>query len=141
MFRMQKGLSPGVETTIQGHPWYKWIDSGLQPTDIQDIINRMRILYSQPSAPQVSSGGANPVGAGATQAPSHVARGGQTVAAANGVEQQNGVASLRTELIQGQSNQSQMDSTPTINGTFGEKTFKGQSVTQSKEMSAESTVL
>ena len=46
-WRMNSGCDAGMPLRIQGHPWFKWIDSGIEQTQITDVINNLRVLYQK----------------------------------------------------------------------------------------------
>lgn len=45
LFRRSHQSDPGVELTIHGHPWYKWIDSAIEPSEIKEIVTKFKVLY------------------------------------------------------------------------------------------------
>jgi hypothetical protein len=47
VYRVQHGCNSGVEKLINGHAWYKWIDSAIEFSDILEVVNRMKILYAK----------------------------------------------------------------------------------------------
>ena len=50
VYRMQNGCNAGVDMVINGHPWYKWIDSAIEYAEIVEVVNRMKILYAKASS-------------------------------------------------------------------------------------------
>jgi hypothetical protein len=38
-WRMNNGCDAGMPLKIQGHPWFKWIDSGIEQAEINEVIN------------------------------------------------------------------------------------------------------
>jgi hypothetical protein len=57
LFRAQQGCQTGVDKLIHGHPWYKWIDSAIEMSDIQEVVGHIKMLYAKkaPANPPVSS--------------------------------------------------------------------------------------
>lgn len=49
MWRRKKGLDCGIPLVINGHPWYKWIDSSIEEKDNKEVIGKMRNLYINPN--------------------------------------------------------------------------------------------
>ncbi len=44
-WRMNNDCDAGMPLVIQGHPWFKWIDSGIEKNDIAEVIDILRVLY------------------------------------------------------------------------------------------------
>ena len=45
LWRKKQGCDTGLTLIINGHPWYKWIDSAIEQSEINQVINHMRQLY------------------------------------------------------------------------------------------------
>ena len=55
-WRKKSGLDPGIQSKIQGHEWFKWIDSAIESDQIAQIIKLMSSMYNPvtPIAPVAS---------------------------------------------------------------------------------------
>jgi hypothetical protein len=51
-FRINGKCDPGFQSKIQGHPWYKYIDSALESKEIEEVIEYLRPLYLKPCEKQ-----------------------------------------------------------------------------------------
>ena len=46
-WRISNACDAGMPLKIQGHPWFKWVDSGIEQADIMEAINSLRVLYQK----------------------------------------------------------------------------------------------
>lgn len=47
--RQQKLDTYQLPKTIGDHPWYKWVDSGIEKEDMSKVLKHMKTLYSKPT--------------------------------------------------------------------------------------------
>ena len=57
-YRISGKCDPGFQSKIQGHPWFKHIDAGIESKQIEEVIEFLRPLYlkaseKQPPTPNV----------------------------------------------------------------------------------------
>jgi hypothetical protein len=48
LWRKTKSLDIGIPLTIKGHNWFKWIDSSIELEAIKEVIEHMKLCYSEP---------------------------------------------------------------------------------------------
>jgi hypothetical protein len=47
LWRKNKGFDCGIAIEIRGHKWFKWMDSGIEQAQVDEVIGLMRVLYQK----------------------------------------------------------------------------------------------
>jgi hypothetical protein len=49
----------GIPLSIQGHDWFKWVDSAIEQSDLDEITRHMSILYMAKPSGDGGAGASN----------------------------------------------------------------------------------